>query len=274
MQFIDDLFYNYYIKIICYKDKRLKIKLFKELGVLIGADNKGSINIYNWPFKDYDYNKKVNLKENLHSYINIDTGKILSMIHFKNYHYFITLYKNSIFINELLINKYNTYKPFEYFHRRLKPQIEFTFPIYSIYDVKTCDLDKKEETSKALQKGIDKIKNVTEEYFQDIQELYNIDYKNMEENIRKNSQIEDNKYKGIENDLIILKEKMEKDIIVGLEEIESLKTAKETKNNQTLSIYNKEIDRLKEDLRIIRKEMEDTYKNEIASQKKTIGEIV
>ena len=252
----------------------LKIKLFKELGVLIGADNKGSINIYNWPFKDYDYNKKVNLKENLHSYVNIDTGKILSMIHFKNYHYFITLYKNSIFINELLINKYNTYKPFEYFHRRLKPQIEFTFPIYSIYDVKTCDLDKKEETSQALQKGIDKIKNVTEEYFQDIQELYNIDYKNMEENIRKNSQIEDNKFKGIENDIIILKEKMEKDIIVGLEEIESLKTAKETKNNQTLSIYNKEIDRLKEDLRNIRKEMEDTYKNEIASQKKTIGEIV
>ena len=123
----------------------------KELKVLIGADNKGSINIYNWPLKDYDYNKNVNLKENLHSYINIDTGNILSMINFKNYHYFITLYKNSIFINELLVNKYNSYKPFEYFDKRLKPQIEFNFPVYSIYDVKQSDLDKKEEISESLQ---------------------------------------------------------------------------------------------------------------------------
>ena len=252
----------------------LKIKLCKELKVLIGADNKGSINIYNWPLKDYDYNKNVNLKENLHSYINIDTGNILSMINFKNYHYFITLYKNSIFINELLVNKYNSYKPFEYFDKRLKPQIEFNFPVYSIYDVKQSDLDKKEEISESLQNGIDKIKNVMEEYFQDIQELYNIDFKNMEDNIKKNATNEENKYKGIEHDILILKEKMEKDAKASFEEVESLKQAKISKNNQTLSIYNKEISRLKQDLRDIRKEMEDTYKKEISSQRKTISEIV
>ena len=251
----------------------LKIKLCKELGVLIGGDNKGSINIYNWPFKDYNY-KKVNLKENLHSYINIDTGNILSMINFRNYHYFITLYKNSIFINELLINKYNTYKPVEYFNKRLKPQIEFTFPVYSIYDVKQSDLDKKEEISYLLEKGIDNIKNVMEEYFQEVQELYNIDFKNMEDNIKKNAQNEDKKYKGIENDILILKEKMEKDAKASYEEVQSLKLAKVTKNNQTLLVYNKEIERLKQDLRDIRKEMEDIYKKEIDSQRKIIGELV
>ena len=125
----------------------LKIKLVKELGVLIGGDNKGTVNIYNWPFKGYDFNKNLSLKENLHSYVNIDIGGIRSMIHYKNYHMFITLYSNSIFINELLINKNNSYKPFEYFHKRLKPQIEFNFPVYSIYEVKKSDLAKKEETS-------------------------------------------------------------------------------------------------------------------------------
>ena len=252
----------------------LKIKLVKELGVLIGGDNKGTINIYNWPFKDYDFNKSISLKENLHSYVNIDTTGIRSMAHYKNYHMFVTLFKNSIFINELLINKYNSYKSFEYFHKRIKPQIEFNFPIYSIYDIKTCDLNKKEEAAEFLQKGMDKVKNIIEEHFQDIQDDYDVDFKFMENNIKNNTKKEEDKYKGIENDIIVLREKMAKDIKIRLEEIEGLKLARQKKNNESLALYNKEIKRLKEDLRAVRKEMEDIYKKEISEQKVHIGQII
>ena len=252
----------------------LKIQLVKEIGVLIGADNKGAINIYNWPFKNYDYNHKVNLKENLNSYINLSTSPIRSMIHYKNYHFFITLFNDSIFINELLINKENTYKPFEYFHKRLKPQIEINFPIYSIYDIKQSDLIKKEETTQYLQDGMDKVKNVIEEHFQDVQEAYIIDFQHMEDTIKRSTQNEERKYKDIENDIILLKDKMDKDVKLRLEEIENLKLAREKKNNESLSLYNKEIERLKEDLRNRRKEMEDTYRKEIADQKVNIGQII
>ena len=252
----------------------LKIKLVKELKILIGADNKGTINIYNWPFKNYDDNTKCNLKENLHSYVNIDTAGIRSMINYKNYHLFITLYNNTIFINELLINKYNSFKPFEYFHKRTKPQIEFNFPIYSIYDIKTSDLIKKEETAQFLQEGIDKVKNVIEEHFQDIQEDYNANFHEMEETIKQNTLAEAKKLIVLEKDIITLREKMATDMKLGLEENEKLKAARETKNETTLSLYNKEIERLKEDLRKIRNEMVSTYKKEIADQKVTIGKII
>jgi hypothetical protein len=110
--------------------------------------------------------------------------------------------------------------------------------------VKQSDLDRKEEISESFQNGIDKIKNVMEEYFQDIQELYNIDFKNMEDNIKKNAANEEKKYKGIENDIKMLKKKMEKDAKASFEEVESLRQAKIAKNKQTLSIYNREIFRL------------------------------
>ena len=252
----------------------LKIKLVQELKILLGADNKGNVNIYHWPFKDYDYNNNITLKENLHSYINIDISEIRSMVNFKNYHMFITLYQNSIFINELQINKNNSFKSFEYFNKRMKPQIEITFPIYSIYEVKKSDITKKEEATQFLQDGIDKIKNIIEDHFLDIQENFNNDFKNMEETIKNNVMNEEDKYKKMEQDLIDLKEKMAQDIQLRLEEIDNLRKAREKKNNESLTLYNKEIDRLKEDLRVIRKEMQEEYQKEISVQKSNIGKII
>ena len=107
----------------------LKVKLVKELKILIGGDDMGSLNIYNWPFKDYDY--KPNINENLRTCINVEIEAIKSMINFRNYQYFITLFNNStIFINELLVSKGNVYKPFEYFNKRMKPQMEIFFDVY------------------------------------------------------------------------------------------------------------------------------------------------
>ena len=251
----------------------LKIIIVKELKVLIGGDDIGSINIYNWPFKSYDY--KPNLKENLRFCINLEIEGIKSMINFKNYHSFITLFNNStIFINELIINKNNSYKPFEYFNKRMKPQMEFFFQVYSLYDMKKEDILIKEENANYLDEGIKKMRNIMEENLQDIQNEYNSEYQKMEEEIRQNADEEEKKYKDIEQDLVLLKEKMGEDIHKRFEEMEKTKSDKENKNNATLTLYNKEINRLKEDLLEIRKNLAQAYNTESETQKKYLDNLI
>ena len=140
--------------------------------------------------------------------------------------------------------------------------------------MKKSDLTKKEEAGEFLQNGIDKIKSIIDEHFSDIQENYNKDFKLMEKTIKNNILSEEEKYKRIEQDIIELKAKMETDVELRLEEIDSLRNAREKKNNESLSLYNKEIERLKEDLRVIRKELEEEYKKEMALQKTNIGKII
>ena len=251
----------------------LKIKLVKELKILIGGDDMGTLNIYNWPFKAYDY--KPVLNENLRTYINLDVEAIKSMINFKNYHYFITLFNNStIFINELLINKNSSYKPFEYFNKRMKPQMELFFKVYTLYEMKKDDIIIKDQNAQYLDEGIEKIKKIMEEDIQDIQDAYNFECKNMEENIIQNTNEEEKKFQDIQQDLISLKEKMGEDIQKRLIDMEKLKMDRDNKNKETLNLYNKEINRLKEDLLQIRKNMEDAYNNEAITQKKYLDNII
>ena len=250
-----------------------KIRLIKELKILVGGDDMGTLNIYNWPFKDYDY--KPNLNENLRTYINLGIDGLKSMISFRNFHSFITLFNNStIFINELLVSKINEYKPFEYFNKRMKPQIEVFFQVYSLYEMKKEDILKKEKNAEYLDEGIEKIKNIMDENIQDIQNEYNSECKTMEENIKQNTKEEEKKYKDLEKDLVDLKEKMGEDIKKRLYEMEKIKQEKEDKNKATLNLYNKEINRLKEDLLEIRKNMEEAYNSENTTQKKYLDSII
>jgi hypothetical protein len=170
----------------------LQIKIIKEMKILVGGDDKGTLNIYNWPFKGYDYKPVVTLNENLRTYIRLDKEGIKTMITFRNYHTFITLFNNSnIFINDLLVNKEGTYKTFEYFTKRLKPQVELFFPIYSLYEMKKEDILKKDQNSKDLDDGTEKMKKIMDEDLKEIQDNYNSECKNMEENIRYNVNEED-----------------------------------------------------------------------------------
>ena len=251
----------------------LKIKLIKELKILIGGDNLGNLNIYNWPFKDYEY--KPSLNSNLRTYINLDIEGIKSMIYFRNYHNFITLFNDStIFINELLVNKFNEYKPFEYFNKRMKPQIEVFFQVYSLYEMKKEDILIKEKNAKYLDDGIGKLKSIMDEDIQDLQNAYITECKAMEENIKLNTVEEEKKFKNIEKDLISLKEKIGEDINKHLQDIEKQNQDKENKNNATLTLYNKEINKLKEDLLEIRKNMEEEYNNENVTQKKYLDDLI
>ena len=252
----------------------LKIRLLKELKILIGGDDTGSLNIYNWPFKDYDY--KPNLNENLRTYINIEIEAIKSMINFKNYRYFITLFNNStIFINELLVCKSGTYKPFEYFNKRMKPQMEIFFDIYNLYEMKKGDVFIKEENAKYLDEGIDKINKIMEEDLKDIQNAYNYECKNMKESITYSISEEEKKYNDIQEDLMSLKTKMGEDIKRRLIDLEKSKMEKEQKNTEKLNTIKKEIKYLKEDLIKIRKNIEDAYNSDaIVNQKKELEEMI
>ena len=98
------------------------------------------------------------------------------------------MFNNStIFISELLVSKINEYKPFEYFNKRMKPQIEIFFQVYSLYEMKKEDILKKEQNAQYLDEGIEKIKNIMDENIQDIQNEYNSECKTMEENIKQNT---------------------------------------------------------------------------------------
>ena len=99
--------------------------------------------------------------------------------------------------------------------------------------MKISDLTKKEEAGEFLQNGIDIIKSIIDEHFSDIQENYNKDFKLMEKTIKNNILSEEDKYKRIEQDIIELKAKMETDVELRLEEIDSLRNAREKKNNES-----------------------------------------
>jgi len=253
----------------------LQIKIIKEMKILVGGDDKGILNLYNWPFKGYDYKPVVTLNENLRTFIRLDKEGIKTMINFRNYHTFITLFNSSnIFINDLLVNKTGIFKTFEYFTKRLKPQVELFFPIYSIYEMKKEDILKKDQNSKDLDDGTEKMKKIMDEDLKEIQDIYNSECKNMEENIRYNANEEDKKYKEIEQDLISLKEQMGEDIKKRVKDMENKKLEKENKNNETLSLYNKEIKRLKDELIEIRTNLINAYKSEAVTQKKYLDDMI
>lgn len=69
-----------------YYSNLTKIKLIKELNILIGGDNSGILQIFSWPFKNYETSIKTgNIYDYLLSSLNQDLGLISSLICFKNY---------------------------------------------------------------------------------------------------------------------------------------------------------------------------------------------
>ena len=84
--------YNIFTEVNC----NLKtIKIIKELQILIGGDKNGLINIYKWPFKDYDINQVKNINDNLVTTINLDLNPISKIISFRNFSNFICISENS-----------------------------------------------------------------------------------------------------------------------------------------------------------------------------------
>ena len=193
--------YNIFTEVQC----NLKtIKIIKELQVLIGGDKNGSINIYKWPFKDYDINQVKNINDNLVSTINLDLYPISRIISFRNFSHFICISENSdIYILNFEIQKIGQiFSNFEYFKKGYKPQVEMIIPLYDIYESNLDDITQKEVNAEVLNNAMEKLKVVMDEDIQDMNDLYKLEATNMETEIKKSTENEAIKFESISNEII------------------------------------------------------------------------
>ena len=258
--------YNIFTEVNC---NLTTIKLIKELQVLLGGNSNGSINIYKWPFKDYDINEVKNINDNLIFTLTLDLYPISKLINFRNYTNFICCTENHhIYLLNLLIQK-NTqnYSTFEYFKKNYKPQLEIIIPPYDMYESNLDDIIQKEVNVYILNKAMEKIKVFMDENIDDMNNLYKLEANNMETEIKKSTKNEILKYENICNEIIDLKNEMTTDTEKALDEMKNnIKNADEKYKNK-ISLYDEEIERLKNEFQALKDAIEEKYNTEAEQQR-------
>ena len=258
--------YNIYTEVNC---NLTTVKIIKELQVLIGGDKTGSINIYKWPFKDYDINEVKNINDNLIHSINIDLSPISKVLPFRNFSHFLVTSENSnIYIFNFLIQKSTQiFSNFEYFKKNYKPQIEMIIPPYDVYETNLDDIVNKEVNVYTLNKAMDKLKVVMDEDIQDMNDLYKLEANNMETEMKKSAENEIFKFDNISNEIVVLKKEMLSDTEKALDEMKSnIKEADEKYKNK-IQLYDEEIERLKNEFQGIKDAIEEKYNTEADQQR-------
>ena len=258
--------YNIFTEVNC---NLTTVKIIKELQVLIGGDKTGSINIYKWPFKDYDINEVKNINDNLIYSINIDLSPISKVLPFRNFSHFLVTSENSnIYIFNFLIQKSTQiFSNFEYFKKNYKPQIEMIIPPYDIYETNLDDIVNKEVNVYTLNKAMDKLKVVMDEDIQDMNDLYKLEANNMETEMKKSAENEIFKFDNISNEIVVLKKEMLSDTEKALDEMKSnIKEADEKYKNK-IQLYDEEIERLKNEFQGIKDAIEEKYNTEADQQR-------
>ena len=245
------------------------IKIIKELQVLIGGDNNGSINIYRWPLKDYEINEVKNLDDNLINYLNLDLEQISRILNFQNFTKFITITINShIFVCDLLLLKNNNdYYTFEYFQKGSKPQLEIVVQPYDLYGTNLDEIVKKEVNVYILNKAMEKLKLVMDEDIEEMNNIYKMEMENMENNIKQSTENEIIKYEHIDNEIKQLKEEMIFDMEKRIEENENKRKSTLEKYNNKIQLYDEEIERLKNEFQGIKNSIEEKYNLEAEQQR-------
>ena len=258
--------YNIFTEVNC---NLTTVKIIKELQVLIGGDKTGSINIYKWPFKDYDINEVKNINDNLIHSINIDLSPISKVLPFRNFSHFLVTSENSnIYIFNFLIQKSTQiFSNFEYFKKNYKPQIEMIIPPYDVYETNLDDIVNKEVNVYTLNKAMDKLKVVMDEDIQDMNDLYKLEANNMETEMKKSAENEIFKFDNISNEIVVLKKEMLSDTEKALDEMKSnIKEADEKYKNK-IQLYDEEIERLKNEFQGIKDAIEEKYNTEADQQR-------
>ena len=258
--------YNIFTEVNC---NLTTVKIIKELQVLIGGDKTGSINIYKWPFKDYDINEVKNINDNLIYSINIDLSPISKVLPFRNFSHFLVTSENSnIYLFNFLIQKSTQiFSNFEYFKKNYKPQIEMIIPPYDVYETNLDDIVNKEVNVYTLNKAMDKLKVVMDEDIQDMNDLYKLEANNMETEMKKSAENEIFKFDNISNEIVVLKKEMLSDTEKALDEMKSnIKEADEKYKNK-IQLYDEEIERLKNEFQGIKDAIEEKYNTEADQQR-------
>ena len=258
----------------------INIKLIKELKVLIGGDNNGTLRIYNWPLKGYENleenkNININLNDSLLNYINLDVGNVSSLINYKNYSAFITLTDSRhVLISQIHICKNHEFKPLEYFSKPTKPQIEEFMQIYDLYEMSMEEIANKEKNMDILNDAMEKIKEVMEEAIDEIQNSNQAEVQNMENNIIQNVENEKIKLESIKNDINKLKKEMTSDTEKKVTEMTEEQEKVRNKNDNKLRLYNNEINRLKTELDNIKTKIKSECDLEAETQTKIFDDMV
>ena len=261
------------------------IKLINELQVLLGGDNKGTIHIYKWPLNDFisydriekeDYdldlslskiNTDINLNNSLIHSLNIDEGIVSELINFQNYSSIITLTNNkNIFISNIAIFKEYDYKPFQYFSKSMKPQIELLIEPYDIYAIDIEEINIREKKYNILCKGMEKIKQLMSEELEDIKRTNKAEVKMMENNIKENVEIERIRYEKLNNLISKSKKEIIEETKKELEELKQEYDEVKKKHDAKLSLYENEISRLKKELDDIKTQIRTECDSEADTQ--------
>ena len=259
-----------------YYSNLTKIKLIKELNILIGGDTSGIIQIFSWPLKNYETSiKNGNIYDNLLSTLNQDLGSITSLINFKNYSSIITTTSNnSIYVNELLISKDSDFRKIEYFQKGIKPQIEMFINPYILYDIKTEDIIKKEKNVELMDKAKEVMKSVMDENIKEIENTHLNELDTMRNNLNQNTNDEHNKYLVIEQEINQLKVTMAEELEDRKKEMDNDKRIYKNKCEEKIELYDNEIERLQRELNQIKTDIENKYNTEGNSQREFYDKIM
>ena len=263
---------NFHIEIECTLNT---IKIIKELKVLIGGDKDGSIKIYNWPIKKLNEEENINLNDYYIKSISLHEDSIINISSSKNYCNFYSISKDSnIIISNLQIEKYDSFKNFEFFSKSMKPQIETFIVPYSMYEMKNEVIETKEKNVEILEKAVIKLKQTMDEDIEDIRNMHKNELENMKSNLKQNIDDEDVKFNSIKGEIDTLKDNMGIDLTKRLEELDKDKITLTNKYNDKIELYNGEINRLKNELQGIKDSIEETYQNEVQNQKEFYDKLI
>ena len=263
---------NFYTEFDCTLNT---MKIVKELGVLIGGDKDGSIKVYKWPFKKSDNDEIININNYFLNSINLHNDSITFISSSKNYSKFITMGNDSnLLISRLQIEKYDSFKDFEYFTKPSKPHIETFILPYSMYEMKNDDIKTKEKNVEILENAVIKLKQTMDENIEDIRNMHNTELENMKNNLKQNIDDEDVKFTSINDEINTLRNNMAVDLNKRLEELDKDKVTLTNKYNDKIELYNGEINRLKNELQGIKDSIEEKYNNEIQDQKEFYDKLI
>ena len=257
---------NIYTEVTC----NLKtIKIVKELQILIGGDSNGALNIFKWPFKDYEINEVKNINDNLLYFITLDLNPISRVLYFNNFSKFIAIANDTnIFICDLLLQKGNMdYSTFEYFQKGIKPQLEVVIQPYDMYGTNLDEIVKKEVNVYILNQAMDKLKVIMDEDIEGMNSIYKMEMENMENNIKQSTENEILKYENIDHEIKELKKEMTLDMEKRLIEMENNRKSTLEKYDNKISLYDEEIERLKNEFQGIKDSIEEKYNLEADLQR-------
>ena len=145
---------------------------------------------------------------------------------------------------------------------------------YIMYDIKTEDKKKKKKNGDLMEQAKEVLKSTMDENIQEIQNMHLNELDNMKNNLNQNINDEHNKYLVLESEIEKIRLQMNEEIEERKKESVNEKRIYQNKCDEKMHLYNSEIDRLQRELQQIKRDIENKYNTEGASQKEFYDKIM